>query len=111
MRFYYVYIIECNDGSYYTGLTNNLDERFAQHQSGYVVSCYTFKRRPLKLAYSVQLNDVNQAIALEKQIKGWSRKKKEAFINEEWNALKKLSKNYTQNGKPENAIYKVVLSK
>ena len=100
MKSYYVYILKCSDGSYYTGLTNNLEERFAQHEAGYVLKCYTFKRRPLKLSYSVQLNDINQAIALEKQIKGWSRKKKEAFINEDWKYLKELSRNYTQNGKP-----------
>ena len=99
MKFYYVYVLECSDGSYYTGLTNNLEERLAQHQSGYVVRCYTFKRRPLKLVYSLQMNDVNQAIALEKQIKGWSRKKKKAFIIEDWSRLKQFSKNYTQNGK------------
>ncbi len=99
MKFYYVYILECNDESYYTGVTNNLEERFAQHESGYVITCYTFKRRPLKLVYSIQMDDINQAIALEKQIKGWSRKKKKAFINEDWDRLKILSKNYTEFGK------------
>jgi putative endonuclease len=101
MKFYYVYILECNDESYYTGVTNNLDERLAQQESGYVISCYTFKRRPLKLVYSIQMDDINQAIALEKQIKGWSRKKKQAFINEDWDKLKVLSKNYTEFGKFE----------
>ncbi len=70
MKFYYVYILKCNDESYYTGITNNLEERMAQHDLGYVSNCYTFKRRPLKLVYSVQIDDINQAIALEKQIKG-----------------------------------------
>jgi putative endonuclease len=101
MKFYYVYILECNDGSYYTGVTNNLDERIAQHELGYIFTCYTFKRRPLKLVYSVQMDNINQAIALEKQIKGWSRKKKKAFINEDWERLKLLSKNYTEFGKLE----------
>jgi putative endonuclease len=100
MKCFYVYILKCNDNSYYTGLTNNLEERFRQHQSGYVAKCYTYKRRPLKLVYSLQLNDINQAIALEKQIKGWSRKKKEALIKDDWERLKLLSKNYTQNGRP-----------
>ncbi len=100
MKFYYVYILKCSDDSYYTGLTNNLEERFAQHQSGYVLQSYTFKRRPLHLCWSLQLSDINQAIALEKQIKGWSRKKKEAFIIEDWKNLIQLSKNYTKNGKP-----------
>ncbi len=100
MKSYYVYILKCNDKSYYTGITNNLEERIQQHQSGYVKTCYTFRRRPLELVYSIQMQDINQAIALEKQIKGWTRKKKEAFINEEWNKLKLLSKNYKQFGKP-----------
>jgi putative endonuclease len=99
MKFYYVYILKCDDESYYTGVTNNLEERMVQHDLGYVVNCYTFKRRPLKLVYNVQMDDINQAIALEKQIKGWSRKKKEAFINEDWDKLKILSKNYTDFGK------------
>jgi putative endonuclease len=76
MKSYYVYILLCNDGSYYTGVTNNLDERLAQHNSGYAVSSYTFKRRPVILKFSQQFHDINQAIALEKQIKGWSRKRK-----------------------------------
>jgi putative endonuclease len=101
MKFHYVYILQCNDESYYTGVTNNLDKRFAQHESGYVATCYTFKRRPIKLVYSVQMDDINQAIALEKQMKGWSRKKKQAFINEDWDKLKILSKNYTEFGKLE----------
>jgi putative endonuclease len=101
MKFYYVYILECNDESFYTGVTNNLDERIAQHESGYVTTCYTFKRRPLKLVYSIQMDDINQAIALEKKIKGWNRKKKQAFVNEYWGKLKVLSKNYTEFGKPE----------
>ena len=101
MKFYYFYIIECSDNSYYTGLTNNLDERVAQHSNEYVTNCYTFKRRTLKLVWSIQLNDIKQAINLEKQIKGWSRKKKNALIIEDWDLLKLLSKNYTQFGKLE----------
>ena len=101
MKYYFVYILECNDGSYYTGLTKNLNERIAQHELGYVVTFYTFKRRPVKLVYSVQMDDINQAIALEKQIKGWSRKKKHALIIEDWDKLKLLSKNYSEFGKLE----------
>lgn len=73
-------------------MTNNLESRIKQHESGYVQTCYTFTRRPITLIYSLQLTDVNQAIALEKQIKGWSRKKKEALIEEQWDELKILSK-------------------
>ncbi len=52
MKSYYVYILLCNDKSYYTGVTNNLDERLAQHNSGYAVTSYTFKRRPVVLKFS-----------------------------------------------------------
>jgi putative endonuclease len=97
MKSYYVYILLCNDGSYYTGVTNNLDERLAQHNSGFAATSYTFKRRPVVLKFSQQFHDIIQAIALEKQIKGWSRKKKASFINEQWDLLKEFSKNYSQN--------------
>ena len=93
IRWYYVYIIECSDKSYYTGVTNNLERRLAEHNEGYSPTSYTFKRRPVILKYSQQFHDVMQAIEFEKQVKGWSRKKKEALFNEEWNELKRLSKN------------------
>lgn len=95
MRSYFVYILKCSDDSYYTGVTNNLEKRLAEHNAGDSLTSYTFKRRPLLLIYSQQFNDIKQAIALEKQLKGWSRKKKEAFINEEWEKLKLFSKNHT----------------
>jgi len=93
MKHYYVYILKCSDDSYYTGVTNNLEKRFAEHQSGDDSKSYVFKRRPLKLVWSECYNDINQAIEKEKQIKGWSRKKKEALINEDYDTLIELSKN------------------
>jgi putative endonuclease len=75
---YYVYILECSDKSYYTGVTNNLERRMWEHETGFDPRCYTFKRRPLILRYSIHNTDIMQAIAWEKQIKGWSIKKKEA---------------------------------
>ena len=95
MKFYYVYILKCSDGSYYTGVTNNMEKRLSEHNSDNSVASYTFKRRPVELIYSQQFNDIKQAIELEKQIKGWSRRKKEALINEDWEKLKLYSKNYT----------------
>lgn len=96
MNSYYVYILKCNDQSYYTGVTNNLDRRLAEHNSSGNNINYTSTRRPLELVFSQEFFDIKQAIALEKQIKGWSRKKKTAFIEEDWLKLKALSKNYTQ---------------
>jgi len=93
MKHYYVYILKCSDESYYTGVTNDLEKRFAEHQSGDDPKSYVFKRRPLKLVWSECYNDINQAIEKEKQIKDWTRKKKEALINEDYDELVELSKN------------------
>ena len=99
MKFYFVYILKCADDSYYTGVTNNIEERVKQHESGYSASSYTYNRRPVTLVFSQQMQSIQQAIELEKQIKGWSRKKKVAFINEEWDLLKMLSKSYSERKK------------
>lgn len=96
MKTYFVYILKCNDGSYYTGVTNNLEKRISEHKTGYSFTSYTNKRRPVELVFSQQFHDIKQAIALEKQIKGWNRRKKEAFMKEEWDKLKLFSKNTTE---------------
>lgn len=88
MKSYYVYIARCADDSYYTGVTNNLDRRLAEHNSGKDTSSYTYTRRPVKIVFSYEFNDIRQAIGFEKQVKGWSRKKKEAIIKDRWNDLK-----------------------
>lgn len=94
---YYVYILECSDGSYYVGVTNNLERRLWEHQEGYNKGCYTFSRRPVTLKYYEHFSYINSAIEREKQLKGWSRKKKEALFNSDWEELKKLSKSKTVN--------------
>ena len=94
MKEFYVYILKCNDESYYTGHTDNLEARLEQHCLGNI-NCYTSKRRPLKLVYSEAFLERSQAQEAERQIKGWSRKKKEAFINKDFELLKKLSKRRT----------------
>ncbi len=100
MRTYFVYILKCNDNSYYTGFTNNLERRFLEHTSGKNNECYTFDKRPLELVWFETFNDVLDAIATEKKIKNWTRIKKEALIKEDWDKLVLYSKNYTQFGKP-----------
>lgn len=92
MNQYLVYILLCNDNSYYTGLTNNLDRRLYEHASGIDPKSYTFKRRPVKLVFQQIFTEVAQAIAFEKQVKGWNRKKKEALIQERLDLLPGLSK-------------------
>ncbi len=63
-----------------------------EHKSGMNMSCYTFNRRPLKLKFHQSFNDVEQAISFEKKIKGWSRSKKKALIENNIDQLKVLSK-------------------
>ncbi len=93
MKSYYVYILKCSDNSYYTGFTNNLERRIQEHNDGISITCYTYNKRPLVLVYQTVLSNPKDAIAFEKQIKGWSRKKKEALINGDIELLKILSKN------------------
>ena len=91
MKWMYVYILKCSDNSYYTGVTNDPEWRVQEHNEGNDVKAYTYKRRPVELVFCEMFHDPDQAIAFEKQLKGWSRKKKEALIRGDWNALPGLS--------------------
>ncbi|MRX48646.1 GIY-YIG nuclease family protein [Pedobacter puniceum] len=91
MKCYYVYILKCRDNSYYTGVTNNIERRIEEHQSGEDKNAYTYNKRPVKLVFCEDFIEINQAIAFEKQIKGWTRKKKEAIIENNWMKLKELA--------------------
>ncbi|MER3373919.1 MAG: GIY-YIG nuclease family protein [Allomuricauda sp.] len=82
----YVYILKCSDGSYYTGSTIDLDKRFKEHQDGMVAN-HTKKRLPVKLVYVEEYLSIATAFEREKQIQGWSRAKKEALINGEFQTL------------------------
>ncbi|MGB2142826.1 MAG: GIY-YIG nuclease family protein [Flavobacteriaceae bacterium] len=86
-----MYILKCSDEAYYTGITNNLEKRFNEHQFGFNKEAYTYNRRPLILAFHQEFNDVLQAIYFEKKIKGWIRLKKQAFINGDFDMLQILS--------------------
>ncbi len=89
---FFVYILLCSDNSYYIGITNDVLKRFAEHGEGMDPSCYTYKRRPLTLVFQQGFREVTDAIAFEKQIKGWTRKKKEALIQGHFDILPMLSK-------------------
>ena len=95
---YYVNIVECADGLYYTGVTNNLDRRMYEHNQGINSDCFTYKRRPVVLKYYEYYNHINNAIEREKQLKGWSRRKKEALFREDYEALVKFSKRKEDSG-------------
>lgn len=92
-----VYILECANGSYYTGSTTDLELRLQQHQSGEGAN-HTRKHRPVKLRYVEEFERIDDAFYREKQIQGWSRKKKEALILGNEHLLPDLSRNYTQYG-------------
>jgi len=85
-----MYILKCADGSYYTGSTNNLEFRFAQHQAREGAN-YTKSRLPVKLVYYEEYPSVDVAFYREKQVQGWSRKKKDALIERMPEKLKKLA--------------------
>jgi len=87
---FYAYLLRCADGHYYAGHTDDLDSRIAQHQAG-AIPGYTEKRRPVTLVWSDRFPDRDQAFAAERQIKGWSRAKKEALIRGDWEAVRALA--------------------
>jgi putative endonuclease len=94
----WLYILRCADGSYYVGTTRtDLEIRVAQHQQGYFGG-YTATRRPVALVYSDFFDQIVDAIAAERQVKGWSRAKKEALIAGDLGRLPELSKRHKSFG-------------
>ena len=87
VKYLYVYIVKCNDGSYYTGVTNNVEKRLLEHNEGIHKESYTYSRRPVDVVFYELFTDYNLAIQWEKRIKKWSAKKKEALINSDWKKL------------------------
>ena len=88
----WVYILRCSDASYYTGSTNNLELRLAQHTAG-EGGQWTRSRLPVHLAFAEDFPSEHEAFLCERQIKGWSRAKKEALIRGDFDALVELSRN------------------
>jgi putative endonuclease len=88
---FWVYILHCADQSYYTGHTDNLEKRIAQHMSGEIEG-YTSTRLPVELVFSEQFPTREEALACERRIKGWSRKKKEALMRGDWAEITRLAR-------------------
>lgn len=86
-----VYILRCADGSYYTGHTDDLEKRLAEHHAGQVDG-YTAMRRPVTLLFSEIFSTREEAVASERRIKGWSRKKKEAMMRGDWAEVSRLAR-------------------
>jgi putative endonuclease len=95
----YLYILECADGTYYTGSTQDLSLRLEQHQCGMGAN-YTSRRLPVKFVYCRYYDRIDDAFLREKQVQGWSHAKKKALIASALNDLPRLSKNYAEFGRP-----------
>ncbi len=100
----FVYMLRCADGSYYVGTAtgDDLEKRIAEHQAG-VYPGYTFTRRPVHLVWSGYFDRITDAIAAERQIKGWSRTKKQALIEGDWAAMKLHAKRRGGKAKPHSS--------
>jgi len=88
---FWVYILRCADNSYYTGHTDNFDERISKHQTGEIEG-YTSSRLPVRLLFSEEFSTREEALACERQIKGWNRRKKEALMRRDWAELSRLAR-------------------
>ena len=89
----FMYILECADGSLYTGSTNDLERRLAEHKNGNGAN-YTKTKLPVELVYYEEYSRIDYAFYREKQVQGWSRKKKLALINGENNKLPELARKF-----------------
>jgi len=88
---FWIYLLRCADGSYYTGHTEDLDKRIGEHVAG-VCGGYTATRLPVELVWSQECSTRVEALSFERQIKGWGRAKKEALIRGDWNEVSRLAK-------------------
>lgn len=93
----HVYLLKCSDGSYDTGSTRELENRLTQHMLG-LVAGYTATRRPVELVHVEECERIDEAWRRERQIHGWSRRKKEALIAQDFDALPRLSANAANRG-------------
>ena len=91
MKYFFVYILKCNDHSYYIGQTDNMEKRLNDHLEGKIDS-YTSSRLPIKLVWIQSFNSRYEALSAERKLKGWNRVKKETLINCGIEAVKNLSK-------------------
>lgn len=88
---FHTYMLRCADGSYYLGHTDALEQRITQHERGEILG-YTSSRRPVLLVWQQRFGTRDEALSAERQIKGWSRKKKEALIAGDWGALQRAAR-------------------
>ncbi|WP_460787584.1 GIY-YIG nuclease family protein [Nocardioides maradonensis] len=93
-------MLECSDGTYYVGSTNDLEARLYQHQVGRGAA-YTRRRLPVKLVWYEEFRRIDDAFNREEQVQNWGRAKRQALIARDYGALPLLSRNYTEFGPPD----------
>jgi putative endonuclease len=98
----FAYMLRCADGSFYVGSAtgDDLSKRIAEHESG-AYPGYTLTRRPVHLVWSEHFERITDAIAVERQIKGWSRAKKQALIESDWVSIARLASRRGGRKKPQ----------
>ena len=106
MKPFFVYLLRCGDGSYYAGQTDNIKTRMAQHESGDIG--YTSSRKPVQLVWQGEFETRDGALNFEQLIKGWSRAKKEALIQGNWDAIKNLAK--SRSTEPKHPVHAKAIS-
>lgn len=94
----WVYILRCSDGSYYTGLTTNFEQRMQQHYESR--HSYVATRKPFECVYTAEFQSIHDAIDWERRLKRWNRAKKEAVIDGRFDDLPGLSRSYQHHRKP-----------
>jgi predicted GIY-YIG superfamily endonuclease len=100
----FVYMLRCSDGSYYVGSTRaSLEQRVSQHNTGHFGG-YTAKRRPVILVFQQDFQRITDAIAAERQLKGWSRAKKEALIRGDYETIKALADGWGKRAEMRRAL-------
>ncbi len=93
----------CADDSFYVGVTNNVEGRVWQHNTGWDADSYTHRRRPVQLVHCSGFRNVFDAISWEKQLKGWSRAKKRALMHDDWQGVHQIVTNERRRRKKQKA--------
>ena len=101
IKSYVVYMLLCSDGSFYVGATTDLGLRIGWHNEALDPFCYTYGRLPVQLVWSETFSDWNEALTRERQVKGWSRSKKMALVEGDWDEIQRLARLRNQGRKAE----------
>ena len=107
-----IYILRCADGTYYTGITRrSVEERVSEHSQG-LIDSYTARRLPIELVFSEHYSRIDEAVAAERRIKGWSRAKKKAYMQGDFERLSILARRRSgRTPHPEEAVRSAAVSK